>query len=244
MAKGIPSSLLQSGVLFRQREARVDRPGTLDEELNRLVSCQIFGRRRTSGIGHRETRYHEVGLARYVQGLAAGRQKFQVRAGHEQDIGEVGTRLHQMLAVVQYQKSLATLQTISERLGRGEVRRLGRAQRRGNRPWHELGVGERGKLNPPYFTLEHFGAVLRRRQGQARLACSPWTAKRKKLPIGEQTPYLGDLPLAPDEARTLERQVAWRILPGTRGGGLYPGRTHYAQPTETPLREALLRGRS
>ena len=108
-----------------------------------------------------------------------------------------------MLAVVQHQKSLATLQVIHERPGRGEVRRLGHAQRRGYRPWHELGVGDRGKLNPPYVTLEPFDEVLRHRQGQTRLARPPGTAKRQKLPIGEQPLDLGNLPVAPDEARTL-----------------------------------------
>src|SRR5215204_5451979 len=131
-----------------------------------------------------------------------------------------------MLAVVQYKNRLATLQVIHERLGRGEFRHLGHTQSRGYRPWHELGVGDRGKLNPPYVTPEPFDEVLRHRQGQARLARPPGTAKRKKLPIGEQPLDLGDLPLAPDEARTLERQSARLALRGARGGRSYPGRTH------------------
>ena len=90
-----------------------------------------------------------------------------------------------------------------------------------------FGVGERGQLHPPHPALEYFDEILGDRQRQPRLARASGAAEGEKPPVREQPLDLGYLPIAPDEARQLERQVVERTDAG-----------RMVVPWQTPLRAA------
>jgi hypothetical protein len=195
------------------------------------------------GTGHGEARHHEVGLARNAQGLAAGREYLQLRAAPEQAVGKLRARLHQVLAVVQNDQDLQVAEVIGYRFAQGTAGDLRHVQGSRDGLRHEVGVGDGCEPHPPRPVLESLDEMPGRRPGEPRLASAPWAAQREETPFREQPLYIRELPLAPDEARALQRQIVCRALRRTRGGRLHPGRTHCAQPTGTSSRRNFQRCR-
>ena len=142
--------------------------------------------------------------------VARMRSSGQARSSASASSAHASIRCSQLSST---RSAFAALQMLHERLGRRAVRRLAHAQRRATARTTSSG-SERGASSTNHTPPSNSSTrSLAHRQGQARLARPPGAAKRQEAPIGEQPLDLGDLPLAPDEARHLQRQVV-RRAPG------------------------------
>ena len=220
MASGMPSSLLQrhatAGAFCPSARSPNRSPGALDEEPHRLVARQLLGRERAPGIGHGETRHHEVGLAAVRKGSRLVARMLRM-ARAQQGVGELGARLHQVLAVVQDDDVFRLPVTRALRSARGPAPLTPRPTACAT-AWVRARGRRRGRAPP---------TTPRARTARPRPGPPPGRAASCPRPP-DRTASAGAArraassppraPLAPDEARALERQIVGRT-PGGRTRG-------------------------
>ena len=89
----------------------------------------------------------------HVERLAARRQNPKSRAGTQQGIDEPGTRLDEVLAVVQDQQEPSVPQRIDDARGQRAFRLLGYVQGGRQGLWNQRMVGQRRELHQPDAVL-------------------------------------------------------------------------------------------
>ncbi len=158
-------------------------------------------------LGQRQRRHPQGDLAGDPQRLAAGGQDAQARAGPQQRVRELGTRLDQVLAVVQHQQRRPSLEMLDQQVGRIAVRALPQPQRRRHGPRDQPGVAGRGQLHQPDAIperLQQLGGGLER---QAGLAGAARADQGHEPALLEPLLDLVKLAPAPHEAGQLAGQV-------------------------------------
>jgi hypothetical protein len=114
-------------------------------------------------------------------------------------IRELGTRIDQVLAVVEeHQRALGT-QVVDERREQRTARLLPHAYCRGEDLRHEYGIGDRCELKEPHATWILLEETSRHLKRQSRLAVPAGPGDRQQMRLGQQALDLDDLPLTSDK---------------------------------------------
>jgi hypothetical protein len=151
-----------------------------------------------------------------AQGLAAGGQDLQARAGAEQGVGERRAGPEQVLAVVQHQQEAAGAERVAHRREQRAAGLLLDAHRRRDGLRHERRVRQRRQLHRPHPVRV---APQRRGgdpEGEAGLARPARPSERQQRGAGEDVRELGQGALTADETGEVAGQVV-RVAAG-RGG--------------------------
>ena len=176
----------------RAIEARPRRGGALAEQ--------------PLGLGQRG---HPPGdLVGAAQRLAARSQDAHAGPGAQNLLGQAGTRVDQVLAVVEYEHRLARRQMRDQRL-HGRARRGDRhANGERRRLSHERGVAEARQVDEPSAVGQLRARVGGGFERQARLAAAPGAGERHEPGALQQPRDIRALALAADERGQLAREVA------------------------------------
>src|SRR5215203_2368530 len=143
-----------------------------------------------------------------MQRCPAGYQDFESRRGTQQFTDD-GSRLTQVLEVVQDQEQLLRPEEVPELFRKELYTLLSHAERSSDGGDQLIGIGNRGKRDkehPVRRVLEELSGGL---QGQPRLAGTSRSGQCQQLDVvtPEQGDYLTHLPLAAKEGGRLARQV-------------------------------------
>ena len=209
-------------VLVRHVEVRPLQPGAIDEQARRLAGQDFLAGRvlpppATDSDG-----------TRYVSSPSMPRRSRLVTriassvAAAQQQLGELRTRIEQMLGVVQHQQQLPRSEPFGHRLHEVLARLLRDAEGFRHGLGNERRVAQRGQLDEPdaiRILVEHRARHLQR---QPRLAAAAGTGERQQSRGGQPSLDLRDLLVAADEARQGLRQVVPRLR--RRRGRLLHGR--------------------
>ncbi len=189
-------------------EADPGRPGAVQEQPTRSIALQVSDCPYRAGDGERCD--HPDRLAVDVKRLAAGHEGAHARAGGEQRADQRGARGHQVLAVVQDEERLARTHVIRQDGGRLPPGRLAHSERRRHHRRNEPRIGDAGQLDQPDAVGELSDQLVGHRKRQAGLPDPADAGQRDQPPLGQQAPYLGDVPLPADEAGESGGQVVRR----------------------------------
>ena len=179
--------------------------GAVGEEPHRL---RVTDRAHVIAVGWRAHGGDPVdALALDAQRLTAGREQPDVRAVPKQDVGELGARVEDVLAVVQQHEQAPLADRFDERADDGAARvlRYGKHIRDGDRD--EIRVLKRGEIRKPHpvaGAIQQPGRDLERKAGLARAARA---GERDQTRDGDQPVHLSELGVAADKARHLRREI-------------------------------------
>ena len=207
-------------VRIRQGEVGLHRGGPVDEEPHGLVLRQrrrAPARRRGSGTESGGTRNATSPVSPSGSRLVA--RILHVRAGPQQRLGQPRARGDQVLAVVEHEQQCAGIAGAPTMRGLDRAARLlPHAERRGERRRGEHGIGERRQLDQPHavgVVWTHGAATW---SASRVLPLPPGPVRVSRCVAREEPRHLADLPLAPDEAGELARQVAGHRLERAQRG--------------------------
>ena len=200
------------GELDRQRHA-VQTPADLPDCAAGAVRGIEARPHRGSALAEQPLGFRQAGhppgdFVGAAQRLAARGQDAHAGPGTQNLLGQAGTRVDQMLAVVKNEQRLARGQVRDQRL-QGRARsgdRHADGQRRRLR--HERGVAEARQIDEPSAIgqlRQRVGGGLER---QPRLAAAPGPGERHEPGALQQASDLGALALTADERGQLAREVA------------------------------------
>ena len=145
-------------------------------------------------------------LARHVEWLTTGRDDAHTRASCQQDRGEAGTGLEQVLAVVEHDEGATVRKRLPEDIVRGSM--LGsQPHDLGGVVGHEARFGQRGQAHQ----VDAVGVVGQGALGQLErettLAGTAHTGQRQQPRLRECRAELLELPAPPDERGQACRQI-------------------------------------
>ena len=204
-------------VLRGHGEPRLHGLGAIDEQPHGLELQQGVGGQGRARVGNGQRLDRVRDLAGHVEVLAARREQPDPGARLEKLFGQVGARVHEVLAVVEDDEELAVANELDERLDHGAARLLHDAEHGRDRLGNQPCIGDRRKLDEPDAVgkfVEHVGRDLQR---QPRLAETAHPEQREQRRFLEQLSHLGLTALAADERRHLLRQVVRRRLERAEG---------------------------
>ena len=133
-----------------QREARIGRPRTRDEERDRAVLQGVLDREAGAALGRREHRQMVDMLAAYFERFAAGRQKRHARARRQQSAHELRARIDDVLAIVEQDEHLLGAQMGGQHFDAGTLRRFDQLENRGCLGGHQTRIGQRRETDEPH----------------------------------------------------------------------------------------------
>ncbi|EPH41606.1 putative Regulator protein [Streptomyces aurantiacus JA 4570] len=154
-----------------------------------------------------ERRHRPHPLAAHVERLLAGREDAEPRYVTQQYVRQLGDRVHEMLAVVEYDEQPPPAQRPRQPPGRGH--RGTRLLMQPEHPGHRLGHGVRAapgravearELDQPHPVGKPVREPLRRRDGEPRLAHPAGPGEGHKAGHVEELTYSRHVVVPPDEA--------------------------------------------
>src|SRR5450631_635552 len=151
-----------------------------------------------------------------MQRLAAGREDLELWTRLQQLLGQLGTRRHQMFAIVQNYQELPILDVLNQGLHHRMPRLFLDPERRGYRLRYEARIHQGRKFDEPHsvrIVIQDFGCNLQR---QSRFAKTTDAKQRQQPCIGEQLLDLGEFVLAADESGHLLWQIIRRRFERTQ----------------------------
>ena len=125
-------------VLRTDGKSRARRGAPVREQADGLVTERVPGRRVRARGRHRQGRHPPGGLARHAQRLAARHEYRQPRRAGQQPPDHLGTRVDQVLAVIQGQEQPARPQGVGERIQQRAPGFLADADGRGHPRDHQF----------------------------------------------------------------------------------------------------------
>jgi len=144
-----------------------------------------------------------------VQGLTAGRQQAHAWAAVQERVGKLGTRLDEVLAVVQHEEHLTARQESHERGEQRSIRPLAHAEHGRDHLWDEQWVRQGGKFHQPDAVLERADETGGDSKSEPSLATAADASQGDEAPVitEDQLAQVGNLPIASDEGRGVGRQI-------------------------------------
>jgi hypothetical protein len=135
-----------------------------------------------------------------VEGLTTRSEYTQLWADAQEGFDELGTRLDQMLAIVQHEEKVLGLKGIDERVPNRAAGLLGDLKRTGDGPGYMGGIRYGSQLHQPdaIAVLRQHGAG--HRLGQTGLARTTGSGQRDQAGRAQQSLHLHLLTRSPNEA--------------------------------------------
>lgn len=199
--------LLVAGV---DREPGQDRRAALGEQAHRLVLQQAPGGCQLALRWDRHGRNRDCHFPGHAEHLAAGGENAKLRAGPQECPGQHGTCVEEMLAVVQYQQSLAAREIVRQR-GHGPAGRLiKQAERPSDLRGKQRRVPQPRQLHHPGAVAETAAHLGRRLNSQPCLADAARAGERDQSRAGQRRPDAAELCSPPDEPAQLGAEPAAR----------------------------------
>jgi hypothetical protein len=218
----------RGGVPLREDEVGADQPRALHEEPHRLrapdlgrdgarappasaVPCARGGLRRHLEAAHGPDRF-----ARHAQRHAARGEHLHAGAGAEHRLHGLRARRRHPFALVQHEEQATRRERGHDRLERRPSGGLANARRGGD----GLGNGGRirhgGEVREPHAVRVVRGRLGREPAGETRLAAAAGPGEGEEARAFERPAQGGEVRLAADEARRLQRKAEGRRLRGPR----------------------------
>ena len=204
--RGFPGIRHGRGVLFGDSKPRVGRHRSLGEQPDRIELLQHGKVRQLLRIRRLERRNGILLLSSEREHDARGDDDLQSgRLG--QELLERRGGLHDLFEVVHHQQELLVAEIILHSLEDGSPGHLGDAERPCQRRRHQVRIGDRGEVHEEAAVLELREHLRGDPEGQPRLSGPPGPRQGEEAGPAEKPARLGDLSLAADERRELDRQI-------------------------------------
>jgi hypothetical protein len=207
-SSGPPAHTCSTASVSNEPANTVSRAQSSGEQLDRVAVARGPG----APVRHRQRRDRAGVLARHRQRLPAGGEHGD-DGRPEQDVGQHGARVDQVLAGIQDQQHPLVAQVLDDRVELGPGFGAGQSEAGRDGVRQQLGIVQPGQLDQARAIGELAGQLSRGAQRDTGLADAAGAGDRDQPGAAQQAAELGQLPLPSDEPGDLEGQLTGP-LPG------------------------------